>query len=338
MLGFLAACTLIRTVLPFPEITPISSKLRFFEAHRDEIDTVFLGSSRVYQEISPVVFDQVMKESGHPTHAFNLGVNGMFIAEESYVLEQLLPKSTGKLRWVFIELEALSPHFDPNNAGARRISYWHDWTRTHAVFRKIFKVDDSGRAKDPWDVLTGLKAKKKERHDLFVLHFSLFAKTFINLGAARNVAEWFSHRSEPPSATELGQAEDGYHPRSRQLPADKRPAYERALRASDPATDQEQVDWATEDICRRCAEAVRRRGAVPIFIVTPIVAQAQLVFVNAAKPPGALLSFNDFRRYPELFRPGVRIDGSHLTPRGSEAFSRFLAQEFAASLGAGTIK
>jgi len=324
--------------LPFPEIEPISSKLRFLETHRDEIDTVFLGSSRVYHQISPAVFDRVMGENGHPTHAFNLGVDGMFLAEESYVLEELLTRNSGKLRWVFIELETLSPRFDPYNVASERISYWHDWTRTRAIFRRIFKVNAEGKAKDPWDVITGLKVEKKERHDLFVLHFSLFAKTFVNLGAARNVAAWISHRADPPQAAELGQAGNGYRPARRQLPADKVAAYERDLHVSDPARDKLQLDWATEDLCRRCAEVVRRKGAVPIFIVTPIVAQRQFVCDKSESSPGQLLSFNNFRSYPELYRPEVRVDGSHLTARGSEVFSFLLAQKFAASLRAGSVR
>ncbi|MEO7723445.1 MAG: hypothetical protein ABIU29_01965 [Chthoniobacterales bacterium] len=335
--SFIATGTIIRTLLPFPEIEPISSKMRYFQAHHEEIDTLFLGSSRVYQQISPALFDKEMRRNQTPTHAFNFGVNGMFLAEESYLLDQLLPRSGNRLRWVFIELEALPLGFDPNNMGSQRTGYWHDWTRMEAVSRKILRLDEHGKRKATRDILLGRK-KGERRHHLFLLHLSLFARHFVNLGAARDIADWVIHHSNPPDVVELGPLGDGYRPGAAHLRADKAAGYETALSASTAVGRPKTVDRYTEDICRRCAETIRRHGAIPVFLVTPVIDQSNLIFADSAIAPGTILSFNNASRYPELYRAAVRIDYSHMNESGSAEFTRQLGREFTAALRKGTIK
>ena len=89
VVAFLVTCIVLRAVLPFPEIDGgVSQKFRFFAAHKDEFDTLFIGSSRIYFQISPAVFDRVTRESGMPTHSFNFGIGGMYLPETGYLLNR----------------------------------------------------------------------------------------------------------------------------------------------------------------------------------------------------------------------------------------------------------
>ena len=124
-------------MLPFPQIDGVSQKLRFFAAHKDEFDTLFIGSSRIYFQISPAIFDGVMRESGSPMRSFNFGIGGMHLPESAYVLEQVLNTKPRNLRWVFIELGELQTKWPHEAAGSRRALYWHDWRRTSLILRKV---------------------------------------------------------------------------------------------------------------------------------------------------------------------------------------------------------
>src|SRR5207237_944797 len=64
--AFAFTCIGLHAVLPSPNIDEVSDKLRFFAQHKDEFDTLFLGSSRTYHEVSPPIFDQVMRDNGTP--------------------------------------------------------------------------------------------------------------------------------------------------------------------------------------------------------------------------------------------------------------------------------
>jgi hypothetical protein len=273
-----------------------------------------------------------------PTKSFNFGVNGMFLGEESYVLEKVLARASSRLRWVFVELEPLPMNFDPNNIGSQRIGYWHDWPRTRAIIEEIFRLDNAGRTKAKWDVILG-RTKQKRRHDLLFLHLSLFTKNFLNLGRGRDLFDWWQNRSTDAIPASLGVTGDGYLPGEGHLQADEAALFEQALRVSVATPQRKELDRATEEICRRSVTEILRRNAKPVFVVTPLRDQTQLVFAPPTAGPAAILSLNDASRYPDLYRTSVRLDSmSHLNVQGSQNFSRHLAHLFGAALREGAIK
>ncbi|PYK12469.1 MAG: hypothetical protein DME65_03940, partial [Verrucomicrobia bacterium] len=136
--AFLVTCSFLHAVLPFPEIDGgVSQKFRFFAAHKDEFDTLFIGSSRIYFQIAPAIFDRVTRESGLPTHSFNFGIGGMYLPESGYLLEQILNLKPRNLRWVFIEYDELQTKWSPENQTSRRALYWADWKRVSLLLRKL---------------------------------------------------------------------------------------------------------------------------------------------------------------------------------------------------------
>src|SRR6266496_289050 len=139
--AFLLTCMGLHAILPFPAIDGgVSQKLRFFAVHKDEFDTLFIGSSRIYFQISPAIFDRVMREEGIPTRSFNFGIGGMYLPESAYVLEQLLNTKPRNLKWVFIEYDELQTKWAFENQTSRRALYWADWKRTSLLLRKLTDV------------------------------------------------------------------------------------------------------------------------------------------------------------------------------------------------------
>src|SRR2546421_5043676 len=144
VVAFLLTCIALRAVLPFPEIEEgVSPKFRFFAAHKDEFDTLFIGSSRIYFQISPAIFDRVTRDNGMPTHSFNFGIGGMYLPESAYLLEQILNLKPRNLKWVFIEYDELQTKWSPENQTSRRALYWADWKRVSLLLRKL---SDAGTA------------------------------------------------------------------------------------------------------------------------------------------------------------------------------------------------
>ena len=193
--AFLITCVGLRVVLPFPEIDGgVSQKFRFFAAHKDEFDTLFIGSSRVYFQISPAIFDRVTRESGLPTHSFNFGIGGMYLPETAYLLEQILKLKPRNLRWVFIEYDELQTKWSPENQTSRRALYWADWKRVSLLLRKL---TDAGT--DPlWlpspaklrDIVLRQKDEKNTR-SLLTFYAGQFEKNYTNVARAADVLQYF---------------------------------------------------------------------------------------------------------------------------------------------------
>lgn len=310
--AFVLVCAGLNALLPFPEIDVVSAELRFFKEHRDEFDTIFVGSSHIHHQISPAIFDRVTREAGHPTHSFNFGINGMFPPESGYVLERLLKAKPRHLKWVFIELDELETRRIPKAEAARRSVYWHDWKRTSLVLRKVLDGDDAASARD-----------------LFFFHSALFGKNFTNIGRKIDLSWWSSHlgkKAAPPKT--LGPDGDGYDPQIKKLSAAEAVAYEAGLGRAVAQAESKFVSVATEQAYRQWSDEVRKIGATPIFLSTPTMAQTKLGFRPESGIAGATVHFNDAKAYPQLYRSEMRFDFDHLNGEAAEEFTTLVARSF----------
>jgi len=317
--AFFCTCVAIRALLPDPNVAGISPKMRFFADHKDEFDTIFVGSSRIYSGVSPWIFDEIMAGAGRASHTFNFGVNSMYPPESFYVLDQILSMKPQKLKRVFVELDDLQGASFSDERTSPRVLYWHDWKRTRLVLRKTLKLD----ANDGWK--QKLRTFRRGRHTI-ALHAELFAKNFSNFGRASDLAESFVGSNEI-ELDELGPKQDGYFPQTAQIAGEKLADYEKEL-AHEQANHLANVavDDYSAQAYSRFAHQIRSAGATPIFIVTPIYPQMPSKFPGPS--PGLLLSYNNPTLYPGFYRAEARTSEGHLNSIGAEEFTRLLVDDF----------
>jgi len=333
----------LHTVLPFPEIDDgVSQKFRFLSAHKDEFDTLFIGSSRVYFQISPAIFDRVTRESGTPTHSFNFGIGGMYLPESAYLLEQILNLKPRNLRWIFIEYDELQTKWSTENQSSRRALYWADWKRVSLLLRKL---TDAGTG-PLWlpnpaklrEIILGQKDEKNTR-SLLTFYAAQFQKNYTNVARAADVPDYFLSRdTSERRANYLGAASDGYVTKPNRMSPSQAAAYERGLAAAMAQSDRRPISPYAVEAYRQCAQEVRGIGAAPIFLITPSTTQLNIACSESAGPPGVVMAFNNPRAYPSLYRSSARRDGQHLTKSGAEEFTRVLATNFAELARSGRIK
>jgi hypothetical protein len=326
-LTFVLACAGLNTLLSTPQIDQIVPNLGFFREHRDEFDTIFVGSSHVHHEIAPAIFDRTTRAAGHPTQAFNLGLNGMIVPENFYVLDQILKSKPRKLKWVFVELGELETKPYPGTERTPRVLYWHDWKRTALVLRGILTAGSEESAAAGLRRIGEILARS-ERRNLVFFHTMLFAKNFANVGQRTDLARWVRRLwKEHLSSRDIGPNGDGFIPINKETIATDAitdaPNLER-----ESETETRFVSAVTASAYRELINDVRRAGAVPIFLVTPNAGQTRLAFPPKSGVAATVMSFNNAKKYPQLYRKEMRFDSDHLNGSGSENFTRLLAEEF----------
>jgi hypothetical protein len=331
--AFLLTCIALRTVLPFPEIDGgVSQKFRFFAAHKDEFDTLFIGSSRIYFQISPAIFDRVTRENGMPTHSFNFGIGGMYFPETGYLLEQILKLKPRNLRWVFVEYDDLQTKWSPQNQTSRRALYWADWKRVSLLLRKVTNAG-TGPPRLPSltklrDIVLRKKDDEKNPCSLLTFYATQLEKNYSNVARATDILDYFLGRdSSERLASYLGAAGDGYVTRPNRMSLSQSAAYERALAVATTQIGTRSLSSYTIEAYRQCAQEVRSIGAKPIFLITPSTTQIDITTENTGLP-AAVMAFNNPGTYPDLYRSDVRRDGQHLTKAGAEEFTRIVAANF----------
>jgi hypothetical protein len=87
------------------EVSRIARKLHWCEAHKDNFDIVFVGSSRVFVGLSPRIFDQAASASGQRWRSFNLGMDKMGMVQSMAIIRELVATGPRHLKYVFFELQ-----------------------------------------------------------------------------------------------------------------------------------------------------------------------------------------------------------------------------------------
>jgi hypothetical protein len=318
LMAFIAASALIHALLPPMIPKGIAAKLKFFSEHKDEFDTLIIGTSRLYYSASPKIFDATTRENGLATRTFNFGIDGMHPPENFYVLEQILRTKPRNLKWVVLEMGDIQTKWD-NVLGTQRAVYWHDWPRTALTLKKA--LNPRGNA----NLLIKLTRLWLARRD-FVSNLTLFGKQSANVGRLVDFLPSAERDRFSEADSELGPNHDGYRLAGDAMSAERAALFQQRLAQEVSEARQRFLDPATESGYRNSAAQIRAAGATPIFVITPIIFQSIARFRQSA--PAPLISFNDARKYPALYDVKFRIDDGHLTKEGAENFTRLLAQEF----------
>lgn len=327
--GVLALCALLGTIETFGDVDVVGDKLRSLRENPSEFNTLFVGSSYVYREISPATFDLVTASRGVSTRSFNVGIPGMDPPETYFVIDRILQDTPGRIDYVVLELDYFREQVRPRLVHTRRFDYWHDAERTIDATR--------GLAESAMPVEKRVKDASR--------HAEAFARRFFALGRGRVlVGELFARPgADVPEA--LGSNGDGF--RSLDEEEGKRFAARRGFFAAfeedrydeklailaaggDPEGESEPVGQVDVEALTRTLRRIRERGARPILLVPPCLsARTALLRLRDSGVVADVLAFNSPSEYPTLYDPVYRYDVGHLNAEGATEFSRLLAERFA---------
>ena len=307
---------LMSRVLPPVPVPQIAEKLAHFAAHRDDYDTLFIGSSRTFRQIIPAIFDPLMAAGGQPSHSFNFGIDAMFSPEDAYVAEKIFALRPKRLRRVFIEVCRFNYAFAAQPPETLRARHWHDWGRTALVcrytlpFAKREKWRDASRWANVWN------------------HTRLFFARAVNLGEGARLLEPWRGVAPPDPAGMLGAHGDGAIPSDveTECAGEDRAKFDRAMAALGAGgPGARPLPTAPLQSLAETIDRVRGLGAEPVLFIAPMA--VTVVNSPAGQIRAPILDFSDPRRWPALFDPANRSDYAHLNAPGARLFSRLFAEQ-----------
>jgi hypothetical protein len=315
-LALAAGCAAINARLPSLFVFGLSEKIDYLHEHRGGIDTIFIGSSRVYHAFDPAQFDRELAARGVTARSFNLGVDGMRPPESLYVLREVL-KLGLPLRRVFIELAEVQSKVNAANVGSARYVHWHDLRHTAMVLRRIADSTAPG----------------SERAAQAFVHARCFFKRLSNIGRG---PEWIEPRLRGPQKTRRlvvpWEGHEGFEPKTNPIFAGvKRANYEdSAAYVADHPLATTPISPLLGAELRAIVAEVHGAGAQTVFVISPtLIVGENLADLAAAGIDAPVIAFTDPRRCPGVFRGENHCDEQHLNATGAAEFTRMLAEEFA---------
>jgi len=296
-------------------------KLDTYARHAADYELVFIGSSRMYRQVDPEVFDDALARRGFSTSSYNLGLPGMWFYEVLYRANRIAVRAPAALRWMVIELQDPDPGDEPLNQNSQRTIAWHTPRYTWIACR------------------TELASERSllERLSSAGGHLVQGFMNALNLGLLTSALDRGTVPLEFREHAELGRT--GY------MPLDLEPAERvrrgRLVRAllKEPRYLERQVELhraagavaAPSGLFTNLARLVgelRQHGIEPIFVLLPPSSRTRTEIV-AAHENGVLpnlIDLEDPGRFPEFYlEPALRFDKHHLNQRGAERLTRLLA-------------
>lgn len=341
LIAFAVAAALLGQIIPSPTIPSnivfVGPKNDYYQAHKDEYNVLFFGSSRIYNQVMPDVFDETANQTANQTasqtasqiegseaiNSYNFGVPAMRAIDSAVLLEDVLADPSENLKWVFFE-SILDKGYEPiPNARTYRAMYWHDWENTKFAAHYIFSSDES--------------IPKKVA--LFGSHLLPFVYNHMNVGRLFNQALPHEFSAEERTVAAEFTAQEGFYalgeesdPKRQDFLADQ-VGYQTAVSEleiqRDLTAEEAYLSANKQMLLERITQTIRAAGAEPIFVEPPSLHPGN--DFQSAKALGTidtLLSYKKSSEFPQLYAPKQRHDSEHLNEAGAREFTQLLAQDF----------
>jgi hypothetical protein len=333
-LGLCGGCWAIREALPFPDVPLVKSKIEHLARHHDDYDTLFVGSSRMYYQIIPALFDQLTAEHGLATKSFNAGIAGMRPPEDAYYLDYILRNPPKHLRWVFIELAGLRTAVDRDKVGTVRAVYWHDLPRLAVLLKRALNPKPEAK-KRKWKKRFG---DLVESFGEFYDHLPLFVRNQTNLGRGVILTGRLTYdgpRASGPAMSVIGKDLAGWIPTGRpevmsgQDLADFNEAL--AEREVNPAY-HDLGEPVSQEALETMIAKIEKLGATPVLVVPPTTNKRNFFPTPERARKTIVLDFCDLKKFPELYERRYRLDTDHLNTEGASVFTRVFVKTWTEEL------
>lgn len=333
LIAFALTSAAIRSWVPLPETLNLRAKLEAFGQVKDEIDAVYVGSSRFRRAFRPDVIDPIVGQRvGRPFRSFNLGIAALTSYEQNTVIARVVALEPARLRTVIVE----APTFFPSTARtfnmfSERALHWHAVANTARLIASVFDAPD----------ITLL-----QKLDLAAVHTRLMALRFVAHGLGPRI---FAEHFRPPSPsltnlrdelvghagfeTERGDADSRWMKQRRAFLA---VADEYALQIdrwktrSREGGDIDPADAVDVRAMRDQRRRIREAGLSYVPLVPPL--SLQLGQVRRLARTDVMEQAIDMARpedFPELYALESRHDREHLSDIGSVTFSQLVAPSIA---------
>lgn len=301
----------------------VATKMEYLEGKRASYNVFFMGSSRVYRQVMPNIFDT---ETEGKTHSFNLGYRAIFNPESYYLLEHFIRKKAAKRTSILIELQSFKS-IDNRDLHTFRYNYFIDYSYFSLV-KNYYK-----NQKKTEDTIV---------NKLIIHNRKNYLGNIIKTGHVREMLLSLIGWGER-DARALGKLNDGFQP------LDEAATYEKAVRKMQKkylkkyARDTSRFDVETRhyekaltqdksehavhlDKINQLISAANRQNYHLIFVLLPTQSDLlPLLFqidephrINMAQPSD----------YPALYDNQFRFDPNHFNQKGATLFSKALAHEF----------
>lgn len=322
-------------ILPYYWGNPwYSSKIQELEESRSQLpEAFFFGSSRIYRQLKPEVFDSTFSAlSTQELSSYNLGAPSTFTPQTYYLYRNFLESDLSEnTRYVFLELMEIDT-LSEQTLHQERTNYWMNFRDLSLVLQSLWQ-DPQLSTNSRWKSFRRYSASWLEQ--LFRLgHFkeqllndNYYSREFTGTAGYYPLEAELAQTQHPAIRENFELRREILAQNPEQL---KKPA---ALQETRP---QHMDNWLNQPHLERLRKIIsdsEKRGIHVIFLLTPRHATPQLLRLSQEIPEPNIINLSDPGEYPGFYDPELSFDIGHLNRKGSRIFSIEVAREFSKIIG-----
>lgn len=300
----------------------VATKMEYLEGKRRSYNVFFIGSSRVYRQIMPNIFDA---ETRSKTRSFNLGYRATFNPESYYLLEHFIQKKAAKRTSILIELQDFKP-IDHRNLHTFRSNYYLD-NSYFSLVKNYYKNKKK----------SGENAANEVIKNYTKSYFGNIIKTKHVREMALSLIGWGER-----DVRALGKLNDGFQS------LDEAATYEKAMREMQEkyvkkyATDTSCFDVEMKNYensltqnkhehtvhlekIKQLIDVAKKQNYQLIFVLLPRQSELLPLLLQIDKPHR--INMAQPSDYPSLYDNQFRFDPNHFNQKGAALLTRALAQK-----------
>lgn len=329
---YLISSIIISTFTPYHWGNPwYSTKIQFLEKNNQlRYDTFFFGSSRVYRQINPELFDSTFNSiSQEKIKSFNLGAPATFNPQSYYLYEKFLDsRLSNNVKYCFIELmevDLLNDYF----MHQERTTYWQNLSDILFVEKSIYynkQIDFNQKTTATSNYLISYFEN--------IFHLGHFGKQILTrnyyddkyLGSFKN--GFFPLEYDFQTTTNKVTRKSLLERKKNLIQKPELIANRKSQISKSYANISATYDNINLNKIKELINKSKEKNINLIFILSPRNGSQKLLNLSRKIPKMNLIDLSNPQKYSIFYELENSFDVGHLNTQGATTYSEFLAVEF----------
>lgn len=324
---------IISIIIPYHWGNPwYSTKIQYLEKLESNNlpNAYFFGSSRVYRQIMPAIFDSTYYSlSNKNIKSFNLGAPATFCPQVYYLYEKFLNSALSQnTKYVFIELMDIDL-IEEDLMHQERASYWLNLSDIFFGFNNI-NNNPSINLATKTKYISNYSVSYLEN----LLHIGHFGQQYLdnnyyNLDYLGEEKDGFFSLERDTMISTNETFKNQLINRNKDLIADTNALKNRSINSEKNFNSKNiPLDVVHLNRINELIDLSEKKGVSIIFILSPRNFSLNLIHLYNAIPENNKIQLSNSKEYPELYLMKNSFDIGHLNTKGSCIYSSLMATEF----------
>lgn len=286
----------------------------------------FFGSSRIYRQINPLVFDSLVLDKKFVS--FNLGSKGTFAPQSYYLYRGFLESELAShTDFVFLELSDIYPSGN-RNLGGERSTYWQNWNDYRFILKSVFNNKSYS-----WKNKLSIVSTNSMSFFLKLFQFKQFKTILMEDLSAPSINDkgYYTSQGYRSLDEQLELAENRLdsavlNKRKETLHNGK---FDKNLdNAYEAFSESEKLDIEHMKTINRLIEVSKTKKIHLVFLLPPFRPSENLTTLYQNIDTNHRLEVTNPKRYPYLTKKRYFFDADHLNKNGATIFTKEVVDKF----------